>query len=674
MLFRRTLAVLAACVSTTLAGASLPGAAALAQGVVPLDAYAQLPEIQSVSISPSGDRLAMIAGEDRTEMHVIVLSLEGGDPFALAAFAGDIDDRLLFSVDWASDNHLVLVYRERRLLDGSERGDVGRQVIYDLRSNEYSEFERAGSQIVHLLPDEPNTVLLSTPVVEVRTSANSFTAARGRGDVVNTPVNLYRYDLNRGDYSLVANGSVDTVNWVVDESGAPLLRQDRIDDTRTWRVFAREGRSWTQIYEERFSRERFGRDGFRAISSMSGLVAEDVNGRGVWFAQLADRDKLQGWLFDPETGEISNAAAPDGFDISSFVVDWRTDKVIGVRWLAERRQVEWFDSRFAALQRQLNGLFEGSDVVISDWDLSGNRILVRVIGGATSEDFYLLDRDSGQLNFLQTVYPDIPQERIHPVEIVSYRAEDGLELFGYLTRPVDRPLADLPMVLLPHGGPQARDGFGFDMWAQPFADMGYAVFQPQFRGSSGQGQDFVRRGHGEWGRKMQSDLTDAVTHLVNQGWVDPDRVCIFGWSYGGYAALAGYALTPEVYRCVIAGAPVSDILEMMAWEGDRQGGASINYWTEYIGDWRTERDEMIAISPARQTASGRVPLLLIHGREDLIVPFEQAEIMYDAARRAGKDVELVAIDGDGHNLLFQRTRLITLQSMTEFLAEHNPPD
>lgn len=664
-------AVLAAIVSAPL----LVSTPAIAQSVVPTEAYSRLPNAQSVRISPDGTRLAFVTGAERDATFVVVTALDGGSqPLSIPGFSRDINDGLLFSVDWLSDRYILIVYRTRVALPGQpwETADVGRRIIWDLEQGTWKELSLNAS-IVSLMPDDPDAMLVSANVVNRQ--GTSISRARTGTDEAQV-VNLFRYEFASGNYRRTARGTAQTVNWVLGENHEPIIRQDRDTNRQLWRIFDYEGRRANLIYEESYTMERFGRSGRRAISRISNLVGRDYLGRGIWFAQLENRDKLRAFLLDPDTGEIKGPViAPERFDFGGFRTDWRTGKVIGAFWLEERRQNEWFDPEFANVQSQLDGLFPSSDVVISSWDRSGQKMVINVAGGQSTDDFYLLDRTAGELSFLVTAFPEVPPERVHPVSVVNYAARDGLDLWGYLTLPNDRPAEALPLLIVPHGGPQARDIYGFDaLFAQPYADMGYAVFQPNFRGSDGMGFAFVRRGHGEWGRLMQSDITDAVLHLVGQGIVDPDRVCIWGWSYGGYAALAGWALTPEVYRCAIAGAPVSDILRMMAWQANQLGGVgAINYWTEFIGDWRVQRDAMIAISPARQAANGEGPLLLIHPREDAIVPIEQSNIMLEAARAAGKNVELIAIDGDGHNLLFARTRHQTIEAVRNFLMEHNPP-
>ncbi|MEO1039770.1 MAG: prolyl oligopeptidase family serine peptidase [Pseudomonadota bacterium] len=618
----------------------------------------------------------MITGAERDEIYVLVSRLDGqGDALAVPGFSDNIDDELLFGVAWLSDRYIQITYRTRITVPGGSLNDadIARRIVYDLNEGDYVELP-INATIESLLPDDPEHVLISAAVVQ--RAGSSFAAGRGHG--IAQSVNLYLYDLNRNDYDLQVRGTADTVNWVLgDDMRTPVLRQDYDADGSRWRIFAYEGRNRSLVYNEGFVLERFGRTGQRAISQMSFLVGQDHLDRGVWFSQLENRDFDRAFLFNPATGQVeAGNLAPSGFDLGGFITDWRTGKVIGAGWLAERRGRVWFDPQFEALQAQLQQIFPDSDVVINSWDRAGARFIVNVLGGLASTDYYLFDSATNELSFLATEYPEVPQERIHSVQVVDYTARDGLALWGYLTLPNDRGAQDLPLIIAPHGGPQSRDTYGFDpIFAQPFADMGYAVFQPHFRGSDGTGLGFVRRGHGEWGRAMQNDISDAVLALSEAGVADADRVCIWGWSYGGYAALAGYALTPELYRCAIAGAPVSDITTMMSWQADQQGGVgAVNYWTEYIGDWRTQRAQMQAISPLRQIENTDIPLLLIHGEEDNIVPVEQSEIMFEAVRAAGKPVEYVPIAGDGHNLLFRSTRLQTLQTATQFLMEHNPPD
>ncbi len=201
-----------------------------------------------------------------------------------------------------------------------------------------------------------------------------------------------------------------------------------------------------------------------------------------------------------------------------------------------------------------------------DW----RKLIVQVTGDSEGYMYALLDLAAGKANLISDVYKDIGSQDIAPVKTVSYTAGDGLKLFAYLTLPRGRDAKSLPLVVLPHGGPAARDYPGFDWWSQALASRGYAVLQPQFRGSEGFGWDFLSAGFGEWGRKMQTDLSDGVRDLVRQGIADPKRVCIVGASYGGYAALAGATIDTGVYRCAVAVAGISDPKGFLQWRQDLQ--------------------------------------------------------------------------------------------------------
>jgi len=228
------------------------------------------------------------------------------------------------------------------------------------------------------------------------------------------------------------------------------------------------------------------------------------------------------------------------------------------------------------------------------------------------------------------------------------------------------------MIMMPHGGPRSYDAVGFDYMAQYFANRGYLVVQPNFRGSSGFGEAFMMAGNGEWGGKMQDDITDAVKAMFAGDMVDPERVCIVGWSYGGYAALAGGGLTPDLYKCVVAIAPVTDLRDLFRDEKQDHGKNHfiLNYWEEMIGDPKTEKAKLDATSPVNMAENFTAPVLLIHGDDDRVVQYDQSTRMKRALERAGKSVELMRIKKEGHSLLDGEERLKMLQKVSGFVETH----
>jgi dipeptidyl aminopeptidase/acylaminoacyl peptidase len=230
------------------------------------------------------------------------------------------------------------------------------------------------------------------------------------------------------------------------------------------------------------------------------------------------------------------------------------------------------------------------------------------------------------------------------------------------------------MVVLPHGGPESRDHYGFDPYAQFLAAQGYVVVQPNFRGSAGFGEAFALAGRGQWGLRMQDDVTDAVKHMIDTGRADARRICIVGASYGGYAALAGVTLTPELYRCAISIAGVSDLPEMLSSERHESGSASNDfyYWRDSIGDPVKDRAALEAASPRRQAGKAAAPVLLIHGEKDETVPVRQSQIMQDALKAGGKQSRLIRLkDADHYWDNWERNDLMTLyQETAAFLKQH----
>jgi dipeptidyl aminopeptidase/acylaminoacyl peptidase len=343
----------------------------------------------------------------------------------------------------------------------------------------------------------------------------------------------------------------------------------------------------------------------------------------------------------------------------------------------EAREYVFLQPELARAWDKVRRPFKNRHLSLQSWTRDFGKLVVRVEGEEDAGTYYLVDLKTNKADLLADAWPDVPPEAIATVRTLTYKAADGLAIPAYLTTPAGRDTRKLPLIVLPHGGPEARDEPGFDWWAQALASRGYAVLQPQFRGSDGFGRKFVEAGYGQWGRKMQTDLSDGVRHLASQGVIDPKRVCIMGASYGGYAALAGATLDPGVYRCAVSVNGVSDLPMMLAAEARVAGGsdrANIRYWSRFMGASFRQRGELDAVSPARQAAKADGPILLIHGKDDTVVPYQQSAEMHRALERAGKPVQLVTLPAEDHWLSRGTTRLQMLKSAVAFLETHNPPN
>ncbi|MEL7042669.1 MAG: S9 family peptidase [Pseudomonadota bacterium] len=339
---------------------------------------------------------------------------------------------------------------------------------------------------------------------------------------------------------------------------------------------------------------------------------------------------------------------------------------------------------YAFLDAGLEASFEAvsdalpdATIYLDSWSDDRQKVLYEVCDATLGEVLLLHTQATNEISALTSIRPEIPNTAIGSMLEITYQARDGLSIQAILTLPpgynqdTDPPLS---AIVMPHGGPAAYDRFDFDWMAQYFANRGYAVLQPNFRGSTGFGLAFERAGDGEWGGKMQDDITDGVKALASSNYIDPNRVCIAGASYGGYAALAGAVFTPELYKCVVAIAPVADLNRMLRDER-RQSGKDhwvISYWENVMSDGDARRQKLDSISPVKFAENVQAPVLLLHGDDDTVVPFSQSKAMERALKRADKSVELVRLKGEDHWLSVADTRLQTLRAMDRFMSEHLP--
>jgi dipeptidyl aminopeptidase/acylaminoacyl peptidase len=342
----------------------------------------------------------------------------------------------------------------------------------------------------------------------------------------------------------------------------------------------------------------------------------------------------------------------------------------GTHGVGDERYV-FFDNEMQAHWNAVLRAFPDEKVHLVSRSDDFSKIVVQVFGAHDGYSYALFDWYAHTATILGQVYAGIPT----PAQIrsVNYLAADGRRINAYLTMPPGQEVKNLPLVVLPHGGPAAADSDDFDWWPQALASQGYAVLQPNFRGSN-VNSGLLEAGFGEWGRKMQTDLSDGVRDLAKQGVIDPKRVCIVGASYGGYAALAGVTLDPGVYRCAISVAGISDLRRFRNWTSTNHSSLVQRYWDRFMGITDKKATTLEEISPIEHIGAINVPVLLVHGKDDTVVPYEQSEIMVNAMKKAGKAVEFVTLNHEDHWLSTGATRLQMLQAGAAFLKTNNPPN
>ncbi|HEX4292937.1 MAG TPA: S9 family peptidase [Rhizomicrobium sp.] len=618
----------------------------------PLEAYGQLPSLNNLEISPDGKNLAFETTYNGDRV-VVVRSLETGA--VLAVFK--IGDQKLRALTWADSDHLLstLSVTDRAI------GIEGPRQEYFLTQS-YSLAERKSIALLDHVDNAMNVVYGAPQPRIVGGHTLVFVTGVSFLNDMGVPT-LFCIDLTGGHTTLVERGSKNSLDWVVDESGNMVAKSEYDESLKRWSLKFRRDNSWVEVYGADASIESPVVDG---IGPDGTALIVDIPKDGT-FEERQLRFSDGAWLPAPDMGD----------SMSDLVTDPVTHRIIGTQQLEVGTSYLFFDRGDQSAWNSLMSAFQGENVELVSWSDDRKHVVVRVDGARDGAAYHLVDLTTLHAQGLGPVYSGLHPEDVADVRLLTYRAADGTQIPAYLTLPSGWPAKDLPLVVLPHGGPAARDMPELDWWSQALASRGYAVLQPQFRGSDGFGWKHLSAGFGEWGRKMQTDLSDGVRFLAAQGTIDPKRVCIVGASYGGYAALAGPTLDPGVYRCAIAVSGISDPRGFLRWRRNRDHTSddrTLRYWERFMGVTDYDDPRLAEIAPIFHIAAADVPILLIHGRDDTVVPIEQSEDMEDALKSAKKPVTFVKLDGEDHWLSRSETRLQMLQATVSFLEANNPPN
>jgi dipeptidyl aminopeptidase/acylaminoacyl peptidase len=415
-------------------------------------------------------------------------------------------------------------------------------------------------------------------------------------------------------------------------------------------------------------------------------IGRDDDKEELWDVVRVIAGSDEGLVLEPgKSGHLAlrrfNMATREVGDILYENADWDLDSVdldetgqpLAIHFTDDRERVVWLKPELADLQEKLEKALGKDQVRIVQRSRNGARMLVSSGDASDPGAWYIYTPKTHHLDEFAELRPEIDPARLAPVKPVEYTARDGTKIHAYFTLPRGREAKGLPLIVMPHGGPYGiRDKLDYSDEVQLLADRGYAVLQPNFRGSGGYGQSFEDLGKGEIGRRMQDDLDDAVDWAAKQG-IDPTRVCLVGASYGGYAALWGVIRNPERYRCAASFAGVTEWDKQLAYDADYFTSKDRRAWRDRIrGDRKFDLD---TVSPARQAALLKRPVLLVHGKKDSNVPFSQLELMRNAIDRAHvHGAEYVTLENAGHGFSTAADEQKWYDSLLAFLARYNPPD
>lgn len=618
-----------------------------------LEVYGRLPGFETAKLSPSGKRVAIV-GVVNDERRLIVTE---GDTLLITTTVGTQKVR---GLHWAGDDQIMLEVSNTAPLGigfTADKVELTSMVVVAISSKRVWSVFDGYSKVAGGIRGFYGTVERAGRWYGYFGGITVEKAGTGEAFLSNGRPELYEVDLEAKQYRRIARRFTDqeaSRSWLIGADGNVAATLEFFTKSGIWQIRNADRVVVAQGTAPTGDIDLIGLG--RTPGTVIYLSGDEENGR-----QLIEQPLAGGQGTEILT-EVS---------VSGYRFDNRTFQLIGYVEEGDIPEDHFFAPRQERIMAATRKAFPGLTVWLSDWNDSFDKLLVATSGVGEADGWWLVDIKTGKADNLGNAYSVHPAD-VGPMRMLTYKAADGLEIAGVLTLPPGRPAKNLPVIMLPHGGPHARDYPTFNYWAQAFASRGYAVFQPNFRGSTGSGARFLRAGWGEWGRKMQTDISDGLSELSRQGIVDPKRACIVGLSYGGYAALAGVTVQQGLYRCAISIAGIGDISKMLR-DDVRESGhdaTMIRSLKQTVGIGR----DMKPVSPITFASRADAPVLLIHGVDDTVVPFSQSSDMLGALKRAGKAVELIKLAGEDHWLSKSETRLTTLKAAVAFAEKHNPPD
>lgn len=578
---------------------------------VPLETFFRHAEFTEVTLSPDGQHIAVtVPSEDRTYLAVLRVSdneLVGKWDYGASRHIQGVvwatDDRIVFRVArklGSFDFRVQTLNMFASNIDGTRRIDIPNGNTY---------------QVLRRVKGEPGKLWVQRSV---------DTAFLFKLDTMNGRV-IPQADapLARGGFLLDHN---DNVRYAVGEV-----------EGRRYRTLRREGDGWVTVHET---------TDFGGHRRPLGFAADN---KRVYFSISDSGETARTVILDPETGEETPVSHNPNVDATTAIPTSDRTDFLAIGYMDGLPYYDIINPEHpeARLMAGLIQAFPNHAVQFANMSDDGNLVVFRAFSDVDPGSYYLFDRTTGQAKFLLSNRRWVDPSKMAKMQPIKFETRDGLTVHGYLTLPNGPEPKDLPMVLFVHGGPHGvRDTWGFDPHVQALASRGYAVMQVNYRGSGGYGGRFMVSGYRKWGTEMQDDLTDAVRWVSGEGIVDPDRVCIYGASYGGYAALMSPVREPDLYRCTIGYVGVYTLPGMFRWGDIPETPEGRLYQRTILPE---SDEEMRAQSPAYNVDRLKIPVMLVHGREDQRVPIQQYNFLMDELKKAGKEPEDTVVERkEGH--------------------------
>lgn len=616
---------------------------------LPAEAFYELPELSNIKLSPDGKYIAALrhSGE---QTFVITMNLATDEvfyptksddkDFKLKWIEWGNNDRLLISSSFVSGHtasSAKITYTRLFSVDAKKASKIINLVKPNESLRHISQFQ---DNIIGRVANDPDSILISVDNV-----------SPGHQTV-------YKVNVNTGKTNLIQREG-EATSWLADREGVVRVAVHYDDDKRimSYKIKDINSNEWVDAWQYVVL-------GSPAITPLGfGKNASDLY-------LLADHEGRQALY----KADLSKAGYPWELILSDpnrdiegkLIYSNALNDVVGIYYSDEQPKSIFFKEEFKKFQASIDKVLPNTGNRITNMSDDGKKYILFSSNTITPGVIYIGDRTTNELELFETFNPKVTKDIIVQKEKLEYKARDGLVLSGFLSRPKNGRNKPLATIILPHGGPMSEDGNGFDAYSEFLVNRGYAVFQPNFRGSTGRGFAFMMQAVGNMGLTMQDDLEDAADFLVKKNIADPKRLGILGGSYGGYAALMGAAKTPDLFQCAVSIAGISDIKKL------NRGAyiyANRNAIKKQIGE---DTDMLKKNSPINLVSNIHIPILLIHATDDAVVPVAQSQIMADELKAQHKNYEYIELEGGSHNFEYLPHRKQTFEAIEAFLAKYLP--
>lgn len=598
--------------------------------VIPMKDFFRNPDKTGFSISPDGKHVAFLyPWESRLNVHVQAI---GSDKETRVTSAKERDIAGYF---WANNNRLVYVQDK----GGDENYRLYAVDINGKNDKDLTPFEKVRVMLVDELPENESEMLISMN----KDNPEVF--------------DVYRININNGEMKKIATNPGNITGWLTDHEGK--LRVATTTDGVNTSVLYRdtEDQEFRPLLTTNF---RETAEPFMFTPDNKALVMGSNIGR----------DKTALVIFDVnKKAEVEKLYENDEVDINSPLYSRKNKKLYAVSYVKAKVEYHFFDQDYKKLYDKITAKLPGVQIAVTDANKEEDKLLIRTYSDKTRGSYYYYETKTDKMEKLSDISPWLKEEYMADMKPISYKSRDGKTIHGYLTLPKGIDPKNLPVVVNPHGGPWARDNWGFNPEVQFLANRGYAVLQMNFRGSTGYGKEFWMSSFKQWGKTMQDDISDGVKWLIAEGVADPKRIGIYGGSYGGYATLAGLAFTPELYACGVDYVGVSNLFTFMK--------SIPPYWKPYLEMFyemvgHPEKDSalMHSASPVFHVDKIRAPLFIAQGANDPRVVKSESDQMVEALKKKGIEVPYMVKDNEGHGFRNEENRFDFYSEMGKFFAKH----